>query len=92
VTGERWPAGLEQFLAIALQREPEHRFANAEQALFEWRGVQPSAWLRRSTPPPARSPHITGLSQAIDAPATVTDAGPLWESHTEGGDGYDLPE
>lgn len=98
VTGDRWPAGLERFLAKTLQRDPEQRFGSAEEALAEWREVQPSAWLRRATPPPMRGAP-GGLSPTdtdVDGAPTMTEAaaGPLWDSgtQTEAGDGFDIPE
>ena len=94
VTGDRWPAGLERFLAVVLQREPEGRFPNATEALDEWRRVLPIALSRRSQPPPARArdPVTSHTDTAIDGPPTMTEAtgGPHWDtaaSATEVGDG-----
>ncbi len=38
-TGEKWPAIVERFLAKALSKAPENRFASAEEALSEWQQV-----------------------------------------------------
>jgi serine/threonine-protein kinase len=99
VTGDRWPAGLERFLAVVLQREPEGRFATATEALDEWRRVLPIALTRRSTPPPlrARAAVPSHTDTAIDGPPTMTEAtgGPQWDtasSETEVGDGFDGPD
>ncbi len=96
VTGDRWPAGLERFLEVVLQREPEGRFPNATEALEQWRSILPIALARRSTPPPARGrgPIPSHTDTAVDGPPTMTEAtgGPHWDteaSKTEVGDGFD---
>ncbi|MCA9622398.1 MAG: hypothetical protein KC731_25420, partial [Myxococcales bacterium] len=92
VTDERWPAGLERFLARALQRDPELRHPDAAVALEEWRSILPQALTRRDAPPPERvsqPPH----GFADDAP-TPTDAHHAhWDgmpTATEVGDGFDV--
>ena len=97
VTNDRWPIGLERFLGKALQRDPLQRFATAIEALNTWRQVQPAAWIRRSFPPQPRGMQPSFATDTeIDGSATVTEAGPglPWEgySHTEAGDGFDVPE
>ncbi|MBM4357074.1 MAG: serine/threonine protein kinase [Deltaproteobacteria bacterium] len=81
-TRDHWPAGLERFLARALQRDPEQRFASAQEAVAEWRACLPGAVTRRAAPPPARD----GWSEAsrgptfAENPPTMTDPGGDWES------------
>lgn len=48
VTGEKWPSGIERFLERALERRREARFATAEEALAEWRAIQPVNLTRES--------------------------------------------
>jgi serine/threonine-protein kinase len=96
VTGDRWPAGLERFLACALQRDPELRFRNATEAGKAWREILPVAIARREAPPPPRplpgSVHPSDTS--VDAPPTMTEVaaphGGAWDgAATEVGDGSD---
>jgi serine/threonine-protein kinase len=91
VTEEQWPAGIERFLAKALQRDRDQRFASASEALTEWRAIQPLAAtmaLRMPRPRPSmpieeHPPERT----AVDGPPTMTEASmtAAWEdgSHTE---------
>ncbi|MBW2527086.1 MAG: serine/threonine protein kinase [Deltaproteobacteria bacterium] len=74
LTGEQWPAGLERFLAQALDRDRDARFATAIEALEAWRAILPLPMPRR--PPPA------GLSRpfpreddrtAVDGAPTVAE-------------------
>lgn len=99
VTGDRWPAGLERFLACALQRDPELRWRNAIDAGREWREILPVAIAHRSAPPPQRraapAPYHTDTS--VDAAPTMTEvAAPNhWDgapTATEVGDGYDISD
>jgi serine/threonine-protein kinase len=88
VTGDQWPTGLEWFLAKALERNPEDRFASAAEALEAWRGIQPDNWRRRSLPPPAG----TATDTTEDVHPTVTEAGrfaaAVWDgSPTQAGTG-----
>jgi serine/threonine protein kinase len=98
VTGERWPAGVERFLAVALQREPEQRFANASDASHAWRQILPVSVTRRATPPPERSHAGSGhhTDTSLDAPPTMTEvAGNGWDGSptaTEVGDGFDASD
>lgn len=91
VTDDQWPGGLERFLARALQREPEHRFPTAIEALAAWREVVPVAMSRRSMPPPQR-PRVASAT-AVDGPPTMTEAGGAWDglpTATEvGGEGFE---
>lgn len=95
VTGERWPAGLERFLATALQQDPEHRFRSAVEALESWREVQPATLhsATRGGPEPSR-PRLEPAPSGEDAAPTMTDvpSGVLWDFHTEVGDGHEAPE
>ena len=75
VTNEQWPAGLERFLAQALQRDRELRFSSAVEALEAWRAVQPEAIARRAgagsrvPAAPGASPLAVETSTEVDAPA-----------------------
>jgi serine/threonine protein kinase len=95
VTGDQWPAGLERFLARALQRDPEVRFESAVEALHAWREVLPMAVTRRAAPPPQQEqrPGLLGADTAVDGPPTMTEADPPgWDgspTQTEVGDGFD---
>ena len=72
VTGDHWPAGLEQFLARALHRDADQRPATAEQALEEWRAIQPEAINARSSR--YEQPESTGpTANAFDGSPTETD-------------------
>jgi eukaryotic-like serine/threonine-protein kinase len=94
VTDDQWPAGLERFLACALQRDPEDRFPSAEEALAAWSAVLPMAVTRRAEPPPQR-PIIANPQTAtdVDGGPTMTEVGANpWDgapTSTEVGDGYD---
>jgi len=91
ITNDHWPAGLERFLARSLQREPEHRFPSALEALAAWREVAPTAMARREGPPPQR--HAMASATAVDGAPTMTEANPAWDglpTATEvGGEGYE---
>ncbi len=94
VTGDRWPAGLERFLACALQRDPERRFRNATDAGNEWRQILPVAVTRRDVAPPERNPATGGynIATSVDAAPTMTEVAAPWDgapTATEVGDGYD---
>jgi len=78
VTGDRWPAGLEAFIACALQRDREQRFASAGAALQQWRDIQPEALSRRSAL--SRPPD---LAQADEA-ATVADTADTSDTSIDG--------
>jgi serine/threonine-protein kinase len=76
VTREQWPAGIERFLARALHRDREQRYASAHEALDAWRAVLPVAGAtpfvlqRVPTVPPAAE----SLARTVaDAPPTMTD-------------------
>ena len=90
----RWPAGLERFLACALQRDPDDRFPSAEEALAAWSAILPMAVTRRAEPPPQR-PSIANPQTAtdVDGSPTMTEiGGNHWDgaaTATEVGDGYD---
>jgi hypothetical protein len=95
VTDDQWPAGLERFLAQALQRDPELRFTSAAEALNAWREIMPIAVNRRSSPP-MRRPGGEGYHSDtnVDAMPTMTEVQghvPWDGQHTEG-DGYDAPD
>ena len=98
VTGERWPSGIERFLERVLQRDPELRFASAEEALGEWRGTLPQGVMRRTAPPPERKvpQHLSQSDTSVDGPPTMTEAGTAWEAATatatDVGDGRDFEE
>ena len=97
VTDDRWPAGLERFLACVLQRDPEHRYGTAVEALRAWRAVMPDAVMRRSQPPPQRNPAVHhAAATSVDQPPTMTEAGSSqWDGSptvTEVGDGYDISD
>ena len=93
VTGDRWPGGLERFLARALQREPELRFANAVEAGHVWREILPVALSFRSSPPTrGLMPVAQPADTSVDAPATATEHAEHWDgapTATEVGDGHD---
>jgi len=90
VTQEQWPGGLERYLAKALQRDRELRFASAEEALHAWRAIVPVSSHQPSDRLPDR-PSGSAVSEsadhtAVDGPPTVTEIdGPArWDStHTE---------
>lgn len=92
-TRDHWPAGLERFLGIALQRDPELRFASADDALAAWRACLPGAVSRRATPPPQPTPWIAqsrGAHPTEDFP-TMTEAGGAWDGDgtaTEAGESW----
>lgn len=94
VTGDRWPAGLERFLACALQRDPELRFRNAIDAGVEWRAILPVAMTRRDAFPPQPAPDAAAYNTAtsMDGAPTMTEVAVPWDgapTATEVGDGYD---
>lgn len=77
VTDEQWPAGLERFLARALQRDREARFPSALEALEEWRAIMPLPMPQR-TPPPRRRPaarpvHPDEAKTTVDGAPTMTE-------------------
>jgi serine/threonine-protein kinase len=79
VTDEQWPAGLERFLARALQREREQRFATALEALEEWRAIQPVHMPSRPAPPPrptgpGEDSDADDAKTTVDGPPTMTEA------------------
>jgi serine/threonine-protein kinase len=80
-TRDRWPAALERFLARCLQRDPELRFATADEALSEWRACVPGALIRRAAAPPPSLAHGTVGPEGTfaDQPATMTEAGNGWD-------------
>jgi serine/threonine-protein kinase len=91
-TRDHWPAALERFLARALQRDPDQRFASAEEALAEWRACLPSAVSRRAVSTGAAAWSQGPSSGTLaDQPVTMTEAGDDWESgstQTEAGDSW----
>lgn len=92
VTDEQWPGGLERFLAKALQRAPEDRFASAEEAMAEWTAILPMTVTRRSLPPPPRASAVQAADPptVVDDPPTMTEADYNWDGFpTEAGDGFD---
>jgi serine/threonine-protein kinase len=77
VTGEQWPARLERFLAKALLRDRDERFASAAEALEEWRALQPvgrQLQIRLPRPQPSaaalEAPHE---QTAVDGPPTFAE-------------------
>jgi serine/threonine-protein kinase len=93
VTDDQWPGGLERFLACALQREPELRFASAADALAAWREIMPVAVARRANPPPVRPipGQIFPSDTSVDPQPTMTEVqghAPWDGGHTEA-DGQD---
>lgn len=74
-TGDRWPAGIERFLARVLDRNREQRFASAPEALEAWRAIQPDS-ASRGGRGPARppAPSLPPLEEAtlVDDPPTMT--------------------
>ncbi len=68
-TGERWPSGIERFLERALGRDREKRFASANEALDEWRAIQPDS-ITRSIPRERLSIPVDAPTGAIEMPAT----------------------
>jgi serine/threonine-protein kinase len=94
VTGDRWPAGVERFLAAALERDPEQRFASAVEALQAWRDVTPATVARRQVPPPT-SPRRRASSVVDQATATEVEMIDHWDgagTQTEVGDGFDASD
>lgn len=72
ITGEKWPAGLERFLASALDRDPEKRPASALEALQSWRAIQPEAiTARASQAPPLPAASARGVQ--VNEHPTMTD-------------------
>ncbi len=99
VTDDHWPAGLERFLAKALQRDPEHRFASADEALHEWRGCLPIALRRREARPPVAQRGQSGFrtDTDVDAGPSMTEVGSSapWDGSptaTDAGDDFDRTE
>jgi len=98
VTGDKWPAGLERFLAKALQRDPDRRYASAREALAEWRQVQPVAISRRSAPPVPQAPAPPAYDHAtateVDPTMTEVASSPGWTFNTlaDTGDQGDKPD
>jgi serine/threonine-protein kinase len=95
-TGDRWPAGIERFLARALMRDPDERFANAWEALQAWREILPSNITRRTSPPVVRPWSGSQADTSHDRAPTMTEVGGGgWDgapTATEVGDGYDVPD
>ncbi|MBI4956634.1 MAG: serine/threonine protein kinase [Myxococcales bacterium] len=90
VTGEQWPAGLERFMACALQRDRELRFATALDALAAWRSIQPEAIARRAGARafrPAPEDERSAAGYGVDA-STEVDA-PVWDGASTDVDGPD---
>lgn len=79
-TRDHWPAALERFLAKALQRDPEARFASAEEAVAEWRTCLPSALTRRREAPPRTQgePTYGPDGTFADAQSTNTEGDVEW--------------
>ncbi len=79
-TGEKWPAGVERFVARALDRKREKRYATALEALDAWRKIQPGAIARAKlaarpgSVPPAQSSQ-TGRRAAPPPPKVDPYAG-----------------
>jgi eukaryotic-like serine/threonine-protein kinase len=87
VTGDVWPGALERFIARCLQRDPEQRAANAEEAVAEWRACLPGALVRRATPPPQRQQASYTDTYADPVPTMTEGGGPGWDmTQTEAGD------
>lgn len=80
-TGEQWPSGLERFVARALDRDPERRFASADEAREAWRACLPVVLERRAVPPPPRPPVVAdgGALTSEDPAPTATDVGAPWD-------------
>jgi eukaryotic-like serine/threonine-protein kinase len=100
VTDEQWPIGIERFLAKALQRDRELRFASAAEALAEWRAIQPlAASMAQRAPRPRPSLPIDDHAPertAVDGPPTMTEAShpSPWDddAHTEIDGGHESPK
>ena len=72
ITGEKWPAGLERFLASALNRDPEKRPTSALEALESWRAIQPEAITARASQVPPLAAASERIGQ-FDGQPTMTD-------------------
>jgi len=92
VTEEKWPSGVERFLERALDRRREHRFATAQEALEEWRVIQPVN-VTRATRSQARSALDDMGSVASFPPdqATIVDDPNTRSSFTTEAQGYSRP-
>lgn len=81
VTNERWPGGLERFLAKVLDRDPAQRFDTALDALHAWRATLPHALTRRIDPPPPRAsaPGATLVASSLNSPTRTEAVSNSWD-------------